>query len=411
MQRGILERFRVLGPAAILLLLSAANALSAPARSTITIQSPTESTAIVGAIALFGAATAKRRVAFVEVSLYHLNSATFWNAGTASWQSAPAKSLAVLTASNTKVTQWSLHVPAPDSRVGDYIAWAQVVDQRQSYGEEDTVSFAVTEPVPPSDLTDCEYPPGGALLLADFADLRSQNFPVTELNQSTPRTFVRTVFGLEDDRMRWGENGIELAVDIGIDGPIDYMYRAELREQRINEPIPAGTTQMYCARFNVESLPDLYGPVKIFQRFNRDYDGSDIGLELTGANQFYDAVANDIQVVTKFDNVRYRTGTQLDEIDTNTLMVVVHNHASRGAFKVVLNGNVLREAYGLNTIGSDDGTWSQFGIYPHGLYENDGDNRQQQIDSGFTYIQLEFLDYKLVNYDEGTDDLSDFAVR
>ncbi len=231
---------------------------------------------------------------------------------------------------------------------------------------------------------------------------------VGQLNQGRidgQQTFVRTVFELGSERMRWGGEGLELEFDVGIPGPLDYRYRSEMRETQIDVPIPAGTTQAYCMRFTVEELPDLHGPVEIFQRFNRDIDGPDIGVELTGANQFSNAVPNDIQVVA-FDG-RHRMGVQLDRV--NTLMVVVYNHGTNGAYKVVLNGQTLRQAGGLDTIGSPAGGWGQFGLYPHGLYE--GENRRDQIDSGRTMVRFEYADFTLANLDRGSADLGGFTVN
>ncbi|MEM8924034.1 MAG: hypothetical protein AAGD35_11080 [Actinomycetota bacterium] len=238
----------------------------------------------------------------------------------------------------------------------------------------------------------------------DFRAVRRSGTSADAFNRGNG--FLRSVFALDDDRIGWGSQGLELAFDVGIAGPLDYRYRAELRETTIDTPIPSGTTQMYCIRFVVDELPDLYGPVEIFQRFDRAVDGPDLGVELTGANQFSNATPGDIQVVA-FDG-RHRTGVQLAE--TNTLMVVIHNHRSNGAYKVVLNGRVLRERSGIDTMGSSGGTWSQFGLYPHGMYGNDGSNRQDQIDSGRTRVQFEYLDYEIVDYRTGPSDLGAFGV-
>ncbi|MGH1489779.1 MAG: hypothetical protein ACRBK7_10345 [Acidimicrobiales bacterium] len=250
----------------------------------------------------------------------------------------------------------------------------------------------------------CNYPAGGSADLIDFRALQQQGFDIDELNSPSPLS-VQTVFELDQDRMRWGEQGVELSFDVGVPGPLDYTFRAELRSTVIDQPIPIGSTQMYCMRFTVDELPDLYGPVTIFQRFNRDNDGPDIEVELTGANQFSNAVPNDIQVVA-WDDVRHRTGVQLAAI--NTLMVVVYNHQTNGAYKVVLNGQVLYEASGVGTNGSTDGSWPQFGLYPHGLHENP--NRQDQIDSGHTSAQLEYADYNVVHYPNGSSNLNPFTV-
>ncbi len=262
----------------------------------------------------------------------------------------------------------------------------------------------------PDPLAECRVPAGGSTTVADFVALQASGAPVDQLNQGRvdgERTFVRAVFALDPARMRWGGAGVELAFDIGIPGPIDNRYRAELRETLIDQPIPAGTTQAYCMRFGVDELPDLYGPVTIFQRFNRDLDAPDIALELTGANQFSDAVPNEIQVVA-FDGRHRIRGVQLAEV--NTLLVVVYNDGDQGAYRVVLNGQVIREGSGLDTIGSPDGGWAQFGLYPHGLYDSDGPNRQDQIDSGRTRVQIEYLDFAITDYAVGSPDLDGFSV-
>lgn len=161
-------------------------------------------------------------------------------------------------------------------------------------------------------------------------------------------------------------------------------------------------------RFDVMELPDLYGPVMIFQRFNRDLDGPDISMALTGVSQFSDAVANDLQVVA-FGS-RNRIGDMLD--GSNTLLVVVHNHATDGSYKVVLNGRVLDEKSGIDTIGSPDGGWVQFGLYPHGFYGTDRADRSKadQIASSATDVRVEYFDFSLNDYQNGTADLSGFSV-
>ena len=255
----------------------------------------------------------------------------------------------------------------------------------------------------------CRGPSGGRVTSIDFVAMAGGGSPVDELNRGSidgRRTFLRTVFELASDRMRWGSDGVELTIDLADPAATDNRYRAELRETVIDQPIPVGTTQAYCMRFRVNELPDLYGPVKIFQRFNRDLDGPDIGVELTGANQFRDAVPNDLQVVA-WDG-RHRIGRRLDAV--NTLLVVVHNHPTDGAYKVVLNGSTLRQRTGVDTVGAEAGGWSQFGLYPHGLYDDDGPNRQNQIDSGRTRVRFEYRDFTITHYPSGVADLRGFDV-
>lgn len=298
---------------------------------------------------------------------------------------------------------------APDGASFDGQRWYQPA-VCVAEGEDRIDLDAVLDGDGPDPLLRCQLPAGGTTRLADFVALRQSGAPVDQLNQGRidgVRTFVRAVFALDPDRMQWGERGVELAFDIGIDGPLDNRYRAELRETVIDQPIPVGTTQAYCMRFEVTELPDLYGPVTIFQRFNRDNDGPDIGIELTGANQFSDAVPNELQVVA-FDGRHRIRGVELEAV--NTLLVAVHNDGGQGAYRVVLNGRILRDVSGLDTVGSPDGGWAQFGLYPHGLYDNDGPNRQDQIDSGRTRVEIEYLDFALTDYVDGPVSLDDFTV-
>ena len=275
--------------------------------------------------------------------------------------------------------------------------------------DSSTTETSAATPAGGTGYQSCRVPSGGQEVASDFAAARSAGQPVADLNRGSLNgndTFVRAVFELGPDRMRWGADGVELSVDIADDRATNNRYRAELRETRIDQPIPVGSTQAYCMRFRVDALPDLYGPVHIFQRFNRDIDGPDIGVELTGANQFSNAVPNDIQVVG-WDG-RHRIGRQLEAV--NTLMVVVFNHATNGSYKVVLNGQTLRAGSGLNTVGAAGGGWSQFGLYPHGLYDDDGSNRSDQLASGRTRVQFEYRDFAITNYETGSSDLSGFGV-
>ncbi len=255
----------------------------------------------------------------------------------------------------------------------------------------------------------CLYQPGGVARTEDFRAANRAGGPVENYNIDRingQRTFLRTVFSLDSDRMFWGDEGLGLAVDVDIDGPLDFRYRAEVRESIIDQPIPAGTTQAYCMRFRVDELPDLYGPITIFQRFYRPNDRPDISMEMTGANQFSNAVPNELQVVA-WDGRHRIDDAHLAEY--NTLLVVVYNHASQGAYKVVLNGRVLKEGSGLDTVGiASAGKWSQFGLYPHGLYRDP--NRQDQIDSGHTRVAIEYADFTLVDYASGSADLSRFEL-
>lgn len=217
--------------------------------------------------------------------------------------------------------------------------------------------------------------------------------------------FVRTTFELPSYRMQSTSEGVRLTFDVGNDpGPFNVTYRSELREQNINTYPASGTSTVYHARFTVEDLPDLYGPVTIFQRFNRDNDGPDIEVELTGANQFSNAVPSDLQVVA-FGR-RKRLGKFLKPI--NDLKIIIYSGGNTGKYKVSLNGETLDERDGVNTLGSTQGTWSQFGLYPHGLHNSA--NRQDQINSGNTKVSFVYHDYTKTTYNYEVN-LADFTTE
>ena len=213
---------------------------------------------------------------------------------------------------------------------------------------------------------------------------------------NTSADWIRTVFDLGPDRMTEVPFGVRLAFDVSSPGPFDYTFRSELRETNISTYPRPGTTQVYRMRFNVESLPDLYGPVTIFQRFSRTNDGPDIEVELTGANQFSDAVPNDLQVVAF--GQRLRLGRMLQP--ENDLVVVIQN-AEDGAYRVSLNGEVLHERFGIDTRASTQGSWAQFGLYPHGLH--DASNRADQIASGSTSVAFQYGAFRKVHFDGRVD--------
>lgn len=220
-------------------------------------------------------------------------------------------------------------------------------------------------------------------------DFRDYN--ISALNNATD--WVQTVFNLPASRMQGGSEGVRLAIDVNDPGPYNYTYRSELREQNINVPVPANTSQVYHMQFEVNELPDLFGPVTIFQRFNRDNDGPDIEVELTGKNQFSNAVPNDLQVVA-FNTGRQRLGKFLKPI--NDLKVIIYT-SRNGKYKVSLNGETLSQGEGINTLGASAGTWSQFGIYPHGLH--DERNRQDQKNSGNTQVSFTYYSYSKTEYE------------
>ena len=233
----------------------------------------------------------------------------------------------------------------------------------------------------------------------EFVDLRGYDAP----SLNTGADFIRTVFDLGPDRMLGTPDGVQLSFDVSAPGPYDYTFRSELRETDISSFPAPNSSQAYRMQFDLDELPDLYGPMTIFQRFNRDLDGPDIGVELTGANQFSNAVPNDLQVVAF--GQRLRLGKMLRP--KNDLLVVIHNHPN-GKYKVSLNGETLHQATGIDTLASTQGSWSQFGLYPHGLH--DDQNRADQIASGFTRVSFVYSHFEKLSY-EGVVDLEAFGTR
>ncbi|MEM6802865.1 MAG: hypothetical protein AAF696_15755, partial [Bacteroidota bacterium] len=227
-----------------------------------------------------------------------------------------------------------------------------------------------------------------------------RNYEVDQLNNATD--WIQTVFRLPSSRMEGGEDGVKLSIDVNDPGPYNYTYRSELREQNINTFPQTNTSQVYRMKFRVDELPDLFGPITIFQRFNRDNDGPDIEVELTGKNQFSNAVANDLQVVA-FNRPRQRLGKFLKEV--NDLMIVIYT-SSNGKYKISLNGETLSQAEGINTLPATDGTWTQFGIYPHGLHSDR--NRQDQRNSGNTKVSFTYESYAktVYEYEVNLDDFN-----
>ena len=170
-------------------------------------------------------------------------------------------------------------------------------------------------------------------------------YDVNRLNQGLD--FLKTVYYLASDRMSATPDGLKLSLD-AMKGPFDYTFRAEIREENINTYPPPQTSQIYRVQFQLDELPELYGPMIIFQRFNRDLDEPDIAVELSGANQFRDGISNEIQVVA-FGS-RMRLGKFLKPI--NDLMIVIYNGANgAGKYKVSLNGETLVEKNGDSYVG------------------------------------------------------------
>ena len=185
-----------------------------------------------------------------------------------------------------------------------------------------------------------------------------------------------------------------------------YNFRSEYRELDITSAPAQGTTQRYAMSFSVVDLPDLHAPLTIFQRFNREKNGPDLNVELTGVHQFSNAVSGDIQVIA-WDG-RIRTGKLLAA--QNELVVEVYNHNLLGAYRVTLNGQLVHEAENINTMPSTQGTWWQFGLYWHGI--QDGTLRNHQYASGNTEVSFVYHWAQKATYDHmAIGDLPDHPLE
>ena len=226
-------------------------------------------------------------------------------------------------------------------------------------------------------------------------------YDINRLNQGAD--FLKSVYYLPSDRMTAVPEGVKLGVDV-MRGPFDHTFRAELREENINTYPAPRTSQVYHVQFEIDQLPDLHGPMIIFQRFNRDLDAPDIAIELTGAHQFRDGVPNEIQVVA-FGS-RMRMGRFLKP--KNDLLIVIYNEGNGlGKYKVSLNGETLVERTGIRTLASTNGSWTQFGLYPHGM--KDDVNRNNQINSGYTQFSFIFYNYEKQSIN-GEVDLNEYST-
>ena len=226
-----------------------------------------------------------------------------------------------------------------------------------------------------------------------------RGYDIQKLNSGVD--WVQAVFDLPEWKMQAHEKGVRLTVDAGV-GPFDAEIRAELRESNIDTYPEEGTSQIYHSRFHILELPKLYAPLAVFQRFNRDNDGPDIELELTGSEQFSDAVPNELQVVAFGKRIRL-PGKFLKEI--NDLKVAIYN-SSKGYYKVSLNGETLAEGEA-DTRPSKDGTWTQFGIYPHGW--QDEALRNKQVESDYDVVSGVWEFYSKES-EEGKIDFSEVST-
>jgi hypothetical protein len=139
--------------------------------------------------------------------------------------------------------------------------------------------------------------------------------------------------------------------------------RAELRESPLGQ-VTYGHTQIYEFEFEVDDLPQLSGPVTIFQRFNKGKNGPDLDIELKGDSQWPSdrSLDNGSVLIRAFGQDWVKTGHLLGSF--NHLVVAIYSHAD-GYFKVSLNGHTLAEGPA-DTTPDDTYSGPQFGIYNHG---------------------------------------------
>ncbi len=288
-----------------------------------------------------------------------------------------------------------------------------------------------TTTVPPPMGEPCLVENGGTADRVDFGAKALAGDPAEALNGTGPDndTYLRTVYALPvPEEMAYvtgaaagDPDGLRLRFDAA-DQPAEGDWtnpqkRSEMRTAVIDVPPVEGSTVAYCMYFDVDH-PDLYGPATIFQTFSRELDRPSIGIELTGLNQFHDAVANEIQVVA-VDGRHRISGALLDQNGPNALQVVVYyGPGNTGAYQVSLNGAVLRATNGVAMM-SDEGIWWQFGLYLHGLGQDpatdDKHRRRDQLASGQTAFESTYRMVERVVYQPGQrsggGDLSQFGTR
>ncbi len=242
-----------------------------------------------------------------------------------------------------------------------------------------------------------------------------------DLNGSNETPF-RTVYALPvPEEMAYVNDGLRLRFDVA-DQPSSGTWtndqsRSEMRTSTIDVPPVEGSTVAYCMYFDADHS-DLYGPATIFQAFSRELDGPALNIELTGLNQFSNAVANEIQVVAYGQRHRI-SGAQLRTNGSNALQVVIHyGSGSSGSYQASLNGRKLHGATGLHTM-SEQGVWWQYGLYLHGLKSDpatdDRHRRRDQLASGETFFESTYRLVERVVYlpgeRSGGSDLSGFGTN
>ena len=283
-----------------------------------------------------------------------------------------------------------------------------------------TTTFISTTTVDPGS-GPCYVEPGGTVSGADYVAMAAAGKNATDLNGSNETPF-RSVYALPvPEEMAYVDDGLRLRFDVAAQPSTgawtNDQSRSEMRTARIDLAPIEGSTVAYCMYFDADH-PDLYGPTTIFQAFSRELDGPALNVELTGLNQFSNAVANEIQVVAYGERHRI-SGAQLRDDGPNALQVVIHyGSGSGGAYQVSLNGRVLRRASGLDTM-SDQGIWWQYGLYLHGLKgdpaTDDRHRRRDQLASGGTLFESTYRRVERVVYlpgeRSGGRDLSGFGTH
>ena len=265
-----------------------------------------------------------------------------------------------------------------------------------------------TQPPPPPSTAGCTYDDGGSRQPVDFAALAAAGSDAAALNATNDDTYFRTVYALETPReMDYVDDGLRLRFDVA-DQPAtgdwtNAQSRSEMRVQQIDVAPTLGSTVAYCMTF-IADHPNIFGPTTIFQAFSRELDEPLLGIELTGINQFYDAVANELQVVS-VDGRHRIANAQLDRSGgINNLLVVLHYDVeNKGSYLVSLNGRTLRSSSGISTW-SSQGVWWQFGLYAHGMKDGSGrgfESRQEQLASGSTRLTSTYQSVERVVYEPG----------
>lgn len=199
-----------------------------------------------------------------------------------------------------------------------------------------------------------------------WKDLPNRSLKFTDKIELNSPLFDDLFANAPDNRIVLNDRGLSFHTD-GNEDVSDYptwlQKRAELRESPLGQ-VTYGHTQIYEFEFEVDDLPQLSGPVTIFQRFNKGKDGPDLDVELKGDSQWPSEkdLENGSVVIKAFGQDWVKTGQVLGSY--NHLVVAVYSHAD-GYFKVSLNGHTLAEGPA-NTTPDETYSGPQFGVYNHG---------------------------------------------